>query len=76
MAGIAHPQFAHPVRETRLCLAGSQALRAAKLGASFQIINLGMNRWIKPLPVALKQIDYLRHAMGEAGQDLCIHFLA
>jgi hypothetical protein len=39
-----------------------------------------VNRWengrTKPLPVALKQIEYLLHQMGETGKDLLVQYFS
>ena len=76
MPEISHPQFPNLVRETRQRLELSQAKFAAKLGVSFQSINRWENGRTKPLPIALKQIEYLLHQMGEAGQDLLFKYFS
>ena len=76
MPEIDHPQLANLVRETRQRLELSQAKFAAKLGVSFQSINRWENGRTKPLPIALKQIEYLLHQMGEAGQDLLVKYFS
>ncbi len=76
MPEISHPQLANLVRETRQRLELSQAKFATKLGVSFQSINRWENGRTKPLPIALKQIEYLLHQMGEAGQDLLVKYFS
>ena len=76
MPEIDPPQLANLVRETRQRLELSQAKFAAKLGVSFQSINRWENGRTKPLPIALKQIEYLLHQMGEAGQDLLVKYFS
>lgn len=76
MAEIDHPQLANLVRETRQRLKLSQAKFAAKLGVSFQSINRWENGRTKPLPIAVKQIEYLLQQMGETGQDLLTKYFS
>ncbi len=76
MPEINHPQLHNLVRETRQRLELSQAKFATKLGVSFQSINRWENGRTKPLPIALKQIEYLLHQMGEAGQDLLVKYFS
>jgi DNA-binding transcriptional regulator YiaG len=76
MPEIDHPQLANLVRETRQRLELSQAKFAVKLGVSFQSINRWENGRTKPLPIALKQIEYLLHQMGETGQDLLVKYFS
>ena len=74
MPGIEQPELAELVRETRQRLQLSQVKFATKLGVSFQSVNRWENGRTKPLPVALKQIEYLLHQMGETGKDLLIKY--
>lgn len=76
MPEVEHPQLSNLVRETRQRLELSQAKFAVKLGVSFQSINRWENGRTKPLPIALKQIEYLLHQMGEAGQDLVVKYFS
>ncbi len=74
MPGIEQPELAELVRETRQRLQLSQVKFATKLGVSFQSVNRWENGRTKPLPVALKQIEYLLHQMGETGKDLLVKY--
>jgi DNA-binding transcriptional regulator YiaG len=74
MPGIEQPELADLVRETRQRLQLSQVKFAIKLGVSFQSVNRWENGRTKPLPVALKQIEYLLHQMGETGKDLLVKY--
>ncbi len=74
MPGIEQPELADLVRETRQRLQLSQVKFATKLGVSFQSVNRWENGRTKPLPVALKQIEYLLHQMGETGKDLLVKY--
>lgn len=76
MPEIDPPQLANLVREMRQRLELSQAKFAARLGVSFQSINRWENGRTKPLPIALKQIEYLLHQMGETGQDWLIKYFS
>jgi DNA-binding transcriptional regulator YiaG len=76
MPAIDQSELADLVRETRQRLKLSQAKFAAKLGVSFQSVNRWENRRTKPLPIALKQIEYLLHQMGDRGQDLLAKYFA
>jgi len=76
MPEIDHLQLANLVRKTRQYLELSQAKSAAKVGISFQSINCWENGRTKSLPIALKQIEYLLHQMGEAGQDLLVKYFS
>jgi DNA-binding transcriptional regulator YiaG len=74
MPEIEQPELADLVRETRQRLQLSQVKFATKLGVSFQSVNRWENGRTKPLPVALKQIEYLLHQMGETGKDLLVKY--
>jgi DNA-binding transcriptional regulator YiaG len=74
MPGIEQPELADLVRETRQRLQLSQVKFATKLGVSFQSVNRWENGRTKALPVALKQIEYLLHQMGETGKDLLVKY--
>jgi DNA-binding transcriptional regulator YiaG len=74
MPEIEQPELADLVRETRQRLQLSQVKFATKLGVSFQSVNRWENGRTKPLPVALKQIEYLLHQMGEIGKDLLVKY--
>ncbi|MBD1834464.1 helix-turn-helix transcriptional regulator [Cyanobacteria bacterium FACHB-472] len=64
------------VRETRQRLELSQAKFAQKLGVSFQSVNRWENGRTKPLPIVLKQIEYLLHQMGDTGKDLLVKYFS
>ncbi|MBD1903706.1 helix-turn-helix transcriptional regulator [Trichocoleus sp. DQ-A3] len=64
------------VRETRQRLGLSQTKFAQKLGVSFQSVNRWENGRTKPLPIALKQIEYLLHQMGDTGKDLLVKYFS
>ncbi|MEH2184552.1 helix-turn-helix domain-containing protein [Nostoc sp.] len=74
MAVIKQLEPAALVRETRQRLELSQVKFAEKLGVSFQSINRWENGRTKPMPIALKQIEYLLHQMGETGKDLLVKY--
>ncbi len=76
MPAIARSELADLVRETRQHLELSQAKFAAKLGVSFQSVNRWENGRTKPLPIALKQIEYLLHQMGDPGKDLLAKYFS
>ncbi|OUL35265.1 helix-turn-helix domain-containing protein [Nostoc sp. 106C] len=70
MPAIEQSEIAYLVREMRQRLELSQAKFATKLGVSFGSVNCWENGRTKPLPIALKQIEYLLHQMGEPGKAL------
>ncbi len=76
MPAIDQSELADLVRETRQRLELSQAKFAAKLGVSFQSVNRWENGRNKPLPIALKQIEYLLHQMGDTGVDLLVKYFS
>ncbi len=69
MPVIDQSELAHLVRETRQRLRLSQVKFAATLGVSFQSVNRWENGRTKPLPVALKQIEYLLYQMGDSDKS-------
>lgn len=69
MPAIDQSELADLVRETRQRLALSQAKFAVRLGVSFQSVNRWENGRTKPLPIALRQIEYLLHQMSDPGKD-------
>ncbi|MBW4682103.1 MAG: helix-turn-helix domain-containing protein [Microcoleus vaginatus WJT46-NPBG5] len=64
------------VTESRQRLGLSQAEFAAKLGVSFQSVNCCENGRTQPLPVALKQMEFVLHQMGDRGQDLLAKYFS
>lgn len=76
MPAIDQSELADLVRETRQRLELSQAKFAKKLGVSFQSVNRWENGRTKPLPIALKQIEYLLHQMGDTGKDLLVKYFS
>ncbi len=76
MPTIAPVELAALVRETRQRLELSQVKFAEKLGVSFQSVNRWENGRTKPMPIALKQIEFLLHQMGEAGKDLLVKYFS
>ncbi|HEY9611177.1 helix-turn-helix transcriptional regulator [Allocoleopsis sp.] len=70
MPAIDQSERAALVRETRQRLELSQATKfAAKLGVSFPSVNRWENGRMKSLLIALRQIEYLLHQIGDMGQD-------
>lgn len=76
MPTVNQSELADLVRETRQRLELSQTKFAAKLGVSFQSVNRWENGRTKPLPVALKQIEYLLYQMGACGKDLLAKYFS
>lgn len=75
MSVVEQQKIIELVRETRQRLGLSQEKFAAKLGVSFQSVNRWENGRVKPLPMALRQIEALLEQMGDRGADLLVkHF--
>ena len=76
MPAVRPLQLADLVKETRQRLELSQAKFAVKLGVSVQSVNRWENGRTQPLPVALKQIEYLLLQMGDSGKDLLVKYFS
>ncbi|MFQ4140649.1 transcriptional regulator [Chlorogloeopsis sp. ULAP02] len=66
MPAIQQLKFAELVRQTRARVYLSQF----EFVSSFQSFNPGENGWIKPLALAVKQIEVLVHPIDDRGKDL------
>ncbi|WP_242055524.1 helix-turn-helix domain-containing protein [Nostoc flagelliforme] len=64
------------MRETRQLLGLLQVKFTATLGVSFESVNRWENGRTKPLPVALKQFEYLLYQMGDSGKDLLVKYFS
>jgi len=69
MPAIAQAELPDLVQATQQHLELSQAKFAAKLGVLLQSVRRWENGQIKPLPIALQQIEPLQHQMGDNGKD-------
>lgn len=74
MSSALPPDIAVLVKQTRQRLGLSQTEFANRLGVSFHSVNRWENRQVRPLPLALKQIEALLHQMGEQGEDLLTEY--